>query len=223
MKNRIPSFKDFLEAELKHISEDSLYESPVAAKGDLVTSLLTTDISELVIELNWRLRGTIRTNSKTLEVLKHKQENCYIVGEMIQGLDEVQDKPRFAVYTRIHLRDEKIKGTSYVSVSRVETRTDNQGEGIATALYKFLVLKEKIKLLSDSIQFFGARRLWAKLSKEMIVDVIDSESGDLLIKNVKLHQGKIDKDIDERVWSYVDELEQDYSKDYIRFILKDIK
>lgn len=214
------TFKDFLEAELKS-SEEELNEVPVAAEGDLTSKLVNTRMSSRVLGIYWKSVGEITAKGKRLSVYKLNKENTYIVGTLSPGTDSGKDE--YIIFCSIELEEENIKGKKYVKVARVETVTKNRGQGIATALYKFLIKEEKINLISDSVQFFGARILWVKLSEEMSVDVLDSDSGNILMKNVTLKHGDLDHEIDTRVWSYVGNLKQDYSKHNIRFILRDIR
>ena len=85
-------------------------------------------------------------------------------------------------------------------------------------MYKFLVKKEGYIILGDEIQYFGARKLWAKLSKslDVKVDIIDVDTNKYLEKDVILKHGSEDWEFDNRVWSY------NVDKKHIRLLLKDI-
>jgi hypothetical protein len=86
-------------------------------------------------------------------------------------------------------------------------------------MYTYLVKNEKMIILGDEIQYFGARRLWAKLSKklDLTVDIVDVSKGIYLERDVLIHHGLEDWEFDSRVWDYTT------SKKHIRLILKEIK
>lgn len=73
-------------------------------------------------------------------------------------------------------------------------------------------------IMGDSQQYFGARKLWSKLSKssDVIVDLVNIKTKKVLKKNITLHQGNSEEDFDKAVWSL------DTSKENIRPILKKI-
>ena len=91
--------------------------------------------------------------------------------------------------------------------------------GISTYMYKYFVKKLKYTIIGDTEQYFGARRLWSRLSKEIdvIVDIYDFKNDKVLEKNVILHHGNYNNDFDEKLWSYSKD------KHFTRSILKDIK
>jgi hypothetical protein len=74
--------------------------------------------------------------------------------------------------------------------------------------------------MGDEVQYFGARKLWAKISAmtDVTVDLIDIAKDVYIEKNIVVHQGKEDWDYDTRVWG------KDYSseKKDVRLILKDL-
>jgi hypothetical protein len=94
------------------------------------------------------------------------------------------------------------------------TAEDRRGSGLATFMYKWLC--EKVApIMSDREQYFGARRLWAALSRDpdVIVDVVDLDSKSVIDPNATLQQGDKDEEFDQRYWSkYLD-------KEKFRFIL----
>lgn len=100
----------------------------------------------------------------------------------------------------------------------VSNKKDMQSKGIATAVYKYFVQKKGWDLLSDSHQYYGAKRLWSRLSKELDVrvDLVDVKKREIFDTNVTLHHGKYDEDFDKRVWSLGED------KLHIRCILKAI-
>ena len=90
------------------------------------------------------------------------------------------------------------------SVSGVVVHKDYQGQGIGKFLYLYLVNIEKFNILGDSIQYFGARKLWSNISKhsKLTVDLINIVNGDIIEHNVRLKHGDLDHEFDPRLWSY---------------------
>lgn len=220
------TFKDFLESDIKKNTNslNLLSENPVAYEGDLNYDLAYDLITARVMDIKWDKRGTIQTKKKdTLDVFKLKNALTYVVGSFEPSGEPIEiGVSEFAVFAEIKLKKETIQGVDYHSVVVVKVSDGKQGRGIGTALYKFLVM-DGLQLLSDQAQFFGARKLWTNLSISATVDVIDDITGKTLYKNITLKSSKLDKDIDTRVWSYVDQENQDYSKSNIRFVLKSLE
>ena len=104
------------------------------------------------------------------------------------------------------------------NVDLIQVINTQQGKGIAKQLYRFFVKKLKYNLLGDLEQFFGARKLWASLSKDtdIVVDIVDFKNKKIIEKSVVLHHGSYDADFDDRIWSYSND------KSHLRLILKDI-
>jgi hypothetical protein len=150
------------------------------------------------------------------KVMKIKTSDFYIVGDFVSKGDE----SKFEEIFQITLVPTIIPGHSekYMNVDGVKVPNVLRGLSIALEMYRFFVKDLKLNILGDEIQYFGARKLWARLSKnvDVIVDIIDIRDGKVLEANVKLHHGSDDWDFDERVWSY------DVDKKDRRLILKEI-
>lgn len=150
------------------------------------------------------------------KVYKLDSIDFYIVGDFVTKGDET----KFEEIFQITLVDTKIPNLPgiYKNVDGVKVPDTHRGLGIALSMYRFFSKELKFKILGDEIQYFGARKLWAKLSKmvDITVDVIDITDGKMIEENVVLHHGSDDWDFDERVWSY------DIDKKHIRLILKEI-
>jgi hypothetical protein len=82
----------------------------------------------------------------------------------------------------------------------------------------FFVKELKWNLLGDRDQYYGARRLWAKLSLEVdtMVDIVDIAKKEVVYEGVVLHRGRADEDFDEWLWSHQGD------KDNLRPVLKDM-
>ena len=106
-----------------------------------------------------------------------------------------------------------------LNVGGVMVSDSSQGDGVAALTYSSIVKNQDVVIISDEVQFFGARKLWSRLSKkkDLIVDIIDIDSETYVEKDARIYQGMEDSDFDKRVWSYTNE-----RKD-IRLILKEIK
>jgi GNAT superfamily N-acetyltransferase len=195
--------------------ESEIDEQAIARYSDFQLDLPGLNISNTVVHLQWILVKHLKIDNVNLEIRKLKTNKNYIVGRW----DTADDELKFIRVAEIKLREERISNKNYHSVDLVRVMPEYRGGGISTELYRTLVKIEKINLLSDTEQYFGARKLWSKLSRQpdLIVDLINSGDGSIIERNVKLHHGIEDYDFDERVWDYTD------IKKHVRLVLKDIK
>jgi hypothetical protein len=195
-----------------------LNEMSIAAHGDWRgTDSFFSTISLPIIK-KWKKIGSIGN----FEVRKFEStKTSYVAG----FFSEIDGKNRFRVVIRMELeRDTETEsmfsqyGQIHV-VTGVITDLDYRGQGIGKALYSYIVNKEKLSLLGDSTQYFGARKLWAAISKDstIVVDILDIASGQVLEKNVILNHGDLDSQFDPKLWS------RDFDKVFIRPIMKSIK
>jgi hypothetical protein len=67
------------------------------------------------------------------------------------------------------------KYNSFSQVDFVTTSALFKGQNIAFRLYRYLILKRKVKLMAGSTQSIGARKLWAKLIRSSVIDVYAKE------------------------------------------------
>jgi len=203
---------------MKHF-EEYIKEMSIAGYGDWEPSkeMIGTK-SAFVINKKWEFIGEIKTKSHdTYKV--YRLDDTYICGDFVSN-DEL-----FELVIRIKLTEHKNTAIELgiknrlMNVDGVKVDTSKQGDGIASSLYAFLVKHEKFLILGDEIQYFGARRLWSRLSKrkDLIVSIVDISSFTYLEKDVLIKHGLEDFDFDDRIWSY------DYDKKDIRLILKDLK
>lgn len=227
--NQTKSFRSFLresgpkEYDLDRIIEEDeiIREMAVAGYGDWKPSKdMVASMSTFILDKKWKYIDEQKHGHLIYRI--YKQNATYIAGYYIEN---EQGETKFEVDFEIKLSaDDETKHIFKISkqlmnVDKVLVQETTQGRGIATMMYKFLVMHEGFVILGDEIQFFGARRLWAKLSREIDVrvDIIDLHSEKVLEKDVILKHGTEDWDFDKRVWSY------DFDKKYIRLILKEIK
>lgn len=176
----------------------------------------------------WKLLETFSGNEYNIpNDLEFRQLNNnlnFVLGyKTIVKDDHSEDSSeRFKVVFRIDCTrkstlDHIFETKKIIKVNSAAVLEEYRDYKISLMIYKFLVEELGYAILSDSVQFNGARRLWARLSREsssVTVDVVDVNSKKIVDKNVTLNHGIIPTDYDRRVWS------QDNSKADIRFLLK---
>lgn len=108
-----------------------------------------------------------------------------------------------------------------IQIKYIFTLEKFRTKGLSSIIYKFLVLNKKFIILSDGQQYLGARKLWARLSKDdnLTIDLIDYSTGKILEQNIKLEHGKTNNDFDLKYYT------NNYNKmnNYInlRFLLRE--
>ena len=202
-------------------SKEVLQEMSIAGKGDWKPNKDMVEYkSANVVKLKWKLIDKF-TPKNGIELELRTLRDEYIAGRfIINGNDE-----EFEIFLHMNMSEDSETASTFkiskrlMNVDGVKVKETSQGSGIALMTYKSIIKNQNIIIIGDEVQFFGARRLWAKLSKEVDVrvDIIDLDSEKVLEKDVILKHGTDDWDFDKRVWSY------DYDKKYIRLILKEIK
>jgi hypothetical protein len=197
-----------------------LSEMAIAAKGDWPKiKEMVTSITPFIIEKKWDYIDSLYLKNTIYRI--YKQKNVYVLGYFIERAESTEFIVELEI--KLSLETEIMNEFNFkkqlMNVDGVRVSETSQGRGLATQMYKFLVKNENFIILGDEIQFFGARKLWSRLSKEIDVrvDIIDIDSIKVLEKDVILKHGTDDWDFDKRVWSY------DLDKRYIRLVLKEIK
>jgi len=170
----------------------------------------------------------LTTQGKTLSLYKHKTEPKFRLGywihrdKAIKGGVETIHKFVNIVYLDAS-RDKKVQyqfDRKYVvNIDLVIVDKDFRNNSLAIVLYNYLAQVEGYNILGDKTQYFGARALWSRLSKsnDIVVDIVDIDTGEYVDRNVVLHQGNYDKDFDKRLWSLDDKTHN------IRSLLRTIK
>jgi hypothetical protein len=141
---------------------------------------------------------TLQVNDENYEIYKlndSTDESIYLIGNFRDNLFDVvgyimlSKQKDFLIYSNVW----KVDGVKVVPLQR--------GAEIAKSLYIYLTRTMNMSILGDSVQYFGARRLWASISKmkELKVDII--ENNYILEEDVILYHGLEDDDFDDRVWS----------------------
>jgi hypothetical protein len=211
---------------IKHLKE--ITEQAQAKKGDWKGGIdFIRNFSAFTIYTDYIFENTIKIQGLgTLELYKHKTNNSYVAGIFVESSEQTKEgkkiETRFKGVFSISFEDIKLKDfTNCVVVKGVSVTDDEtyQKSGISTTMYKFFVKNKKLTIVGDAEQYFGARKLWAKLSNsiDVKVDIYDIQKQELICSNVILHHGNYNDDFDKRLWSY------SKSKLNLRSILTDIE
>lgn len=204
-------------------SSNELIEHAIAMRGDYrVAEEEIQQLSETCYRLYWDDVCDIDINNNTYRIIMSKSSETYTIGFWDRN-DE--GKYVFKNVAFIELNDAiNLARTLKIypdlkSVSLVNVKETFRGHGIAKALYQWLVTRQGFTILGDTQQYFGARRLWANLSKisTLRVDVIDAQRGIILEKGRIIDHGKMDHEFDPSIWSYGSDMT------HIRLVLTDIQ
>lgn len=197
---------------------EELTEQAIAMKGDWNAKDDLGSKSTLMLGKEWDYIEDLFN----MKLYKHKSSNSWILGN-IKNIDG-EDKPRFGITFRIDFSNRKNIGHKFgmkklYNVDEVGVSKDKRGDGLATKMYSYFVKEKGYNIIGDEQQFFGARKLWSKLSRitDLTVDIVDIQTEKTLESDALIHHGDLDEEFDKRVWSY------GLDKRYIRLILKDIK
>lgn len=180
-----------------------LDEMTHAAYGDYTknVSQYLQDVSRFIINKKWTRLTTI--NGLELYRLTERNKRNYLIGKF----NTQKDGSPFEVYTRMTLEvdseSSQLFNKIFYNVNLVATQSGMQGSGLAKSLYQYLVEVEDLLILGDAVQYFGARRLWSKISKmsTVVVDILDIANGEVIERDVTLSHGDLDHEFDPRVWS----------------------
>lgn len=193
-------------------------EMSIAKMGDWEEGLFHLDpMSEIVAKTKWELFGQLIVLGVVFELRKSKSSDAYMLGNFQtfkeQTKSGIEEIVRFRIIMTIGLgRDYRLSSAmarvsplypKIVNINGIIVDKDFQGVGVARKIYKWLVNEQGFTVMGDSRQYFGARKLWARLSEELdvIVDLVDIKRGKVLETNVKLHHGNQETDFDTRLWS----------------------
>ncbi len=210
MKER-NSFREYLRG-------GKLNEMAQALEGDWFIKDDLGSISTIMLQKEWNYVEELYG----MKLYKCKSSDAWILG-IVKDVPG-QDKPRLGVTFRIDFKNVASIGTKFAIknlyiVDEVGVSKDKRGFGLASSMYIYFIKKHKYNILGSDEQFFGARKLWASLSRrlDLTVDIIDVKNDKVLEKDTIIHHRDLDEEFDKRVWSY------DIDKKHIRLILKDIK
>lgn len=172
--------------------DEELIKQALARKGDYPYDYYSQEITKTVVDLKWKLIDAVEIKGKEYQIRKLSLN--YIIGSW--------EDDSFVTYGELSLRNETINGKKYKAVDLVQIKEILHGRGLGTVLYKALVNKEGIELISDSVQYFGARKLWERLSKEtdVTVDILDISTNEIT-PNIIITKGS-NNFADNRIWSF---------------------
>jgi len=218
--------------------EEFIHEMALAGYGDWTpTKDMIARLGGIVAKKNWMEIGTIEINTVTgaeneiinlsVRTAIDGERLLIIVGEFKKYDNDTNSSFNIVCGASL-LRNKRLeniitladiaKKRGIYNVDGIKVKDTYQSRGIALKLYKMLV-EDGYVILGDEVQYFGARRLWTKLSKrfDVVISIININTGDILEKDVDLTHGFEDYEFDDRVWSYTDE------KKDIRLLLEKVE
>lgn len=198
-----------------------LKEQAIAVQGDWnFDDAHIGELSYFMYTKYWDIKGTMTVEGTEFDIIKHRSANTWRVGKILENDagEKIFESVMFLEMENSKNIGHKIRISPLYRAKMVGVHSSIRGAGIAKKLYKFLIKNQGYNIIGDTEQFFGARKLWASLSKDSdtVVDIVDTKLGDYIEQNVTLHHGTDDWDFDKRVWDYSDRLKD------IRLVLKDI-
>lgn len=220
---------------------DGIYEHAQAIEGDLEdyqvddydkTKTLNQkykdlySITKTVVNTQWVFIGNIKDKHNTSYRLLHNKNmpDTYIITQEDPEKETDSDAWFYSIVCKVDLDKQqkletKLNVKNLYRVKEIIMVPDVRGNYLSKNLYKYFVKNLKLIILGDSEQYFGARRLWTRLSKEfdIIVDIVDVDKGEYVEKNTTIHHGDLDGEFDKRIWSRAED------KLHIRTLLRDIK
>lgn len=213
--------------------DDDLSEQAIARKGNWDNGVnYIRNLPEDEIDRKYDIIHKFKLSTLpgiNLELMNKRHTAEYIVGyrdiETIETKSGSEEKERFKIIFMIQFSNKKslaFKTGSKKLMNVDGVASSDEGEfrrsGIAVYVYKYFVKEKGWHILGDKEQFYGARKLWSRLSKELDVkvDIINTETNEIEFEDIILHHGKYDEDFDARLWSY------EGNKEHLRSVLKDI-
>jgi len=208
--------KTFVELVLEHSR---------AMKGNWAESnYMLMPISEFGMQREYSKIGNLKLGGSVYELFESKiVDNSYFLGtfqtkSIKTKLGDEKETKFEVIFAITFTKYDHYK--SYGEVYNVDgVAVKDFSRGIATKMYEYFVKEKKFTIIGDEEQYFGARKLWSKLSKklDLTVDLFDIKNDEIIEKNVVLHHGNYDEDFDKRLWSYKRD------KINVRSILKELK
>lgn len=203
-----------------------LTETPIARPGEWNFDASNLGIlSRFFYDKDWSVMDRLQVGGRDLEIIRHKNANQWRVGNIETRVLPKTGETHTAFHSVFFILLRNVKNVAhrlhYHRLYQVETvgvHEDARGVGIAKTMYRYLVKTHGYLLIGDREQYFGARRLWASLSRDtdISVDLVDLANDAVIGTEVVLHQGRYDADFDQAVWSYGRE------REHIRMVLRDV-
>lgn len=215
--------------KLKELNEDM---SPMAMIEDWVygVSEFLGTISDYVAKNKWKLLHIFDKKSFGTDYdLEFRQLNNnldFVLGYFCLN-ESYTNIPmeRFVVVmkldcSRVSTFERFFNTKKLIKVNAVALLEELQGRGIVSSVYKFLVNTLGYTLLSDRVQYNGARKLWNRLSNEVeqvTVDVVNVRTKETIKPNAQLNHGTNPAEFNREFWS-----DNYLEMDDIRFLLRKI-
>lgn len=211
------NYEEFKQVVIEN--ELRLDEVTIAGEGDWVDNKVFGFITPKGLALKYKFINELKIKNEVFVVYEMNGSSSKVFN--IGKIRNADDDNKLAVIGSIELRKmpDFMDLYNVWNVDDVRVEEKYQHQGISKALYLYLVKQLKMTILSDEVQYFGARSIWSRLSKsnDVIVDIIDIIDKEYIAKNAEVHQGLEEADFDKRVWSRDEKLAR------IRLVLKDIK
>jgi len=206
-----------------------IIEQSIAMKGDWEAGVANLgEITEFVTLKKWKLIDSVQLDKVQykLELRRLGSSLIYILGYWINTKEKtklgIEDKRYFKMIFKINMKREKqidfkLKYKKIVQVMEVATGSEMQGLGIAKFMYRYIINDLGYSIMGNDLQFFGTRKLYSRLSKELDlnIDIVDLDKEIIVQRDVILHHGDYEDDFDERLWDYED-------KEHIRAVITKI-
>jgi hypothetical protein len=182
--------------------KDFLLEFPGAPKGDMDTPFINS-ITKTFLDKSYKKISDVKILNETYQLYKStsKFKSLILTKEFDENSVYIVWKLFYEVPSQ-KLKESLHNYKNIMIIDSVSTNPEFRRKGIAENIYIFLVSKMKLTLFTGNIQFFSARRMWAKLSNnpELQVDVYDLKTNEIIYTDVKLEHGSQDDEFDNRVW-----------------------
>ena len=194
-----------------------LNESPVAVIGDRdgFKDNKSIHISKKGFDKGlYEIVGETKYKDRKMYICHEKRiPDMYFFG--VFGKEE--EREVFVAFAQLKIiRRDDLKQIGYknpIQMSKVEVHNQRLS-GIGKTFYRWFIMN-KYTIISDLVQFDGARALYDSLSRDsdIIADIIDDQERHFLKTDVRVDSGKEDWDFDTELWSY------DFDKANIRIAL----
>lgn len=188
-----------------------------ASFGDFGSKPIIHYRTKLVLEKYYEYIGNLETID-SIELQIYKLDNDYHINYIAGIHTELDNEEKFAVFLDIEFskKPNMLGYTNILNVDLVTVTYSKRGISFAKSFYLYMVKQLGYTIIGDSLQYFGARKLWTRLSKldGVSVHIINYDTKQFIEKDVELYHGNEDHEFDERVWSY------DNSKKHVRLILE---
>lgn len=207
-------FREFIKSE---DYSKIINESPVAVIGDWdgFKDTKSIHIAKRGFEKGlYEILGETNLRDKKLLIVREKRNpQIFFIG----AFGKEDEREVFIAFGQLNtIKRDDLKTLGYnkpIQTSKVEIFTTRLA-GLGKTFYKWFIYN-KYTLISDMVQYDGARKLWDSLSREtkFNADVIDDQERKILKRDVRIDSGEEDWDFDSELWSY------DFDKANIRFAI----